>query len=78
MSQQALGMIETRGLIALGSQRLTVDLNADSTGLPARYQSKSTNDGRAGDTYRAEVVGRRFSARARSVATPAWARASST
>lgn len=54
----------TRGLIVLGAQRLTVDLNADSTGLPARFQSKTTVDGRAGDTYRAEVVGRRFSARA--------------
>lgn len=54
----------TRGLVVLGAQRLTVDLSADSIGLPARFQSKSTADGRAGDTYRAEVIGRRYSARA--------------
>jgi hypothetical protein len=53
----------TRGLVVLGAQRLTVDLNADSIGLPARFQSKATGEGRTGDTYRAEVVGRRFSAR---------------
>lgn len=53
----------TRGLVVLGTQRLTVDLSADSIGLPARFQSKTTGEGRTGDTYRAEVVGRRFSAR---------------
>ena len=54
----------TRGLIVRGAQRLTVDLSADSTGLPARFQSKVTVEGRAGDSYRAEVTGRRYSARA--------------
>ena len=54
----------TRGLIVRGAQRLTVDLSADSTGVPARFQSKVTVEGRAGDSYRAEVIGRRYSARA--------------
>jgi len=54
----------TRGLIVRGAQRLTVDLSADSTGVPARFQSKTTVEGRTGDTYRAEVIGRRYSARA--------------
>jgi hypothetical protein len=53
----------TRGLVVLGTQRLTVDLSADSVGLPARFQSKTTAEGRTGDTYRAEVAGRRLSAR---------------
>jgi len=53
----------TRGVVAMGSHRVTVDLSADSTGLPARFQSKSAVDGRAGDSYRAEVTGRRYSAR---------------
>lgn len=54
----------TRGLVVLGVQRLTVDFSADSAGLPARFQSRTTVDGRTGDTYRAEVIGRRYSARA--------------
>jgi len=53
----------TRGVVVTSSHRLTVDLSADSLGYPVRYQSKTADDGRAGDTYRAEVVGRRFSAR---------------
>jgi hypothetical protein len=53
----------TRGLVVLGPRRLTVDLSADSIGLPARFQSKTTGEGRTSDTYRAEVVGRRLSAR---------------
>jgi hypothetical protein len=54
----------TRGVVVTGTHRVTVDLSADSMGLPVRFQSKSTDDGRAGDSYRAEVVGRRYSARA--------------
>ena len=54
----------TRGLVVLGAQRLTVDFSADSIGLPARFQSKTMVDGRTGETYRAEVTGRRYSARA--------------
>jgi hypothetical protein len=54
----------TRGLVVLGARRLTVDFSADSTGLPARFQSKTMVDGRTGETYRAEVTGRRYSARA--------------
>ena len=53
----------TRGVVVIGTRRLTVDLSADSIGRPVRYQSKSAEDGHAGDSYRAEVVGRRFSAR---------------
>lgn len=53
----------TRGVVVSGSHRITVDLSADSTGLPARFQSKSADDGRLGDSYRAEVTGHRFSAR---------------
>ena len=60
------GAFETlaRGLVAVGAERLTVDLSADSVGQPVRFQAKTTLDGRPGDTYRAEVVGRRYSARA--------------
>ncbi len=54
----------TRGLVVLGTRRLTVDFSADSTGLPARFQSKTMVEGRTGETYRAEVTGRRYSARA--------------
>jgi hypothetical protein len=53
----------TRGLVVLGPRRLTVDLSADSIGLPARFQSKTTGEGRTSNTYRAEVVGHRLSAR---------------
>lgn len=53
----------TRGIVVMGSHRLTVDLSADSTGLPVRFQSKSTDDGRVSESYRAEVSGRRYSAR---------------
>lgn len=53
----------TRGLVVLGTERLTVDLSADSIGQPSRFQSKTTGEGRPADSYRAEVVGRRFSAR---------------
>ncbi len=54
----------TRGLVVQGAQRLTIDLSADSTGVPARFQSKTTAEGRTGSTYRAEVIGHRYSARA--------------
>ena len=53
----------TRGVVVLGTRRLTVELSADSIGLPANYQAKSAVDGRTGDSYRAEVSGRRYSAR---------------
>ncbi len=53
----------TRGLVVLGPRRLTVDLSADSIGLPARFQSKTAGEGRTSDTYRAEVAGHRLSAR---------------
>ena len=53
----------TRGLVVDGTRRLTVDLSADSTGLPARYQSKTTGEGMADESYRAEVLGHRYSAR---------------
>lgn len=53
----------TRGVVVAGTRRLTVDLSADSAGLPVRYQSKSVEDGRATGSYRAEVAGRRYSAR---------------
>jgi hypothetical protein len=54
----------TRGVVFTGTHRVTMDLSADSTGLPIRFQSKTADDGRATDAYRAEVLGRRFSARA--------------
>ncbi len=54
----------TRGVVVTGTHRLTVDLSADSAGHPVRFQSKSADDGRPGEVYRAEVVGRRYSARA--------------
>jgi hypothetical protein len=54
----------TRGVVVTGTHRVTMDLSADSTGLPLRFQSKTADDGRATDSYRAEVLGRRFSARA--------------
>lgn len=54
----------TRGVIVLEGQRRTVDLSADSAGLPARFQARLLVDGRASETYRAEVAGRRLSARA--------------
>ena len=53
----------TRGVVVTGTHRLTVDLSADSLGRPVRYQSKTADDGRVGESYQAEVVGRRFSAR---------------
>jgi hypothetical protein len=55
--------ILTRGVVVLAGQRRTVDLSADSAGLPARFQAKTIVDGRTTDTYRAEVLGRRLSAR---------------
>ncbi|MHB1311738.1 MAG: hypothetical protein ACYC3L_06940 [Gemmatimonadaceae bacterium] len=55
--------ILTRGVVVFGAQRRTVDLSADSAGLPARFQAKTIVDGRATETYRAEVLGRRLSAR---------------
>ena len=54
----------TRGVIVTGGRRLTIDLSADSAGLPSLYQSKSSEDGRPGESYRAEVSGHRYSARA--------------
>ncbi len=53
----------TRGVVVTGSHRATVDLSTDSVGLPVRFQSKSVDGREAGDSYRAEVSGRRFSAR---------------
>jgi len=53
----------TRGVIVTGTHRVTVDLSTDSVGLPLRFQSKTVDDGRTSDSYRAEVFGRRFSAR---------------
>jgi len=53
----------TRGVIVSGAHHVTVELSADSTGLPVRFQSKSSDDGRPGDSYRGEVTGRRYSAR---------------
>ncbi|MBM3906770.1 MAG: hypothetical protein FJ363_01705 [Gemmatimonadetes bacterium] len=55
----------TRGVVVAGARRTTVDLNADSLGRPVRFQSSFTDDGRAGESYRAEITGRRYSARAR-------------
>ena len=54
----------TRGVVVAGARRITVDLSADSLGRPVRFQSRSTDDGRAGESYRAEITGRRYSARA--------------
>jgi hypothetical protein len=54
----------TRGVVVVGSRRITVDLSADSSGFPVRFQLKALDDGRATENYRAEVTGRRFSARA--------------
>ncbi len=54
----------TRGVIVSGGRRMTVDLGADSTGLPSLYQAKSSEEDHPGDTYRAEVSGHRYSARA--------------
>lgn len=54
----------TRGVVVVGSRRITVDLSADSAGFPVRFQLKALDDGRATENYRAEVTGRRFSARA--------------
>ncbi len=53
----------TRGVVVIATHRLTVDLSADSIGRPVRYQSKTADDGHTVDAYRAEVVGRRYSAR---------------
>jgi hypothetical protein len=53
----------TRGVVVTGTHRLTVDLSTDSVGRPVRFQSKASDDARAGDSYRGEVVGRRYSAR---------------
>lgn len=53
----------TRGVAVLGTRRLTVDLSADSVGLPVSYHAKSAEPGEPAETYRAEVSGRRFSAR---------------
>src|SRR5512140_2194424 len=53
----------TRGVVVTGTHRLTVDISADSAGLPVRFQAKIADDGRAADTYRVEVAGRRYSAR---------------
>lgn len=53
----------TRGVVVTGSHRITVDLSTDSLGLPVRFQSKSMDGRESGDSYRAEVVGRRYSAR---------------
>lgn len=54
----------TRGVVVMGTSRVTVDLSADSVGLPVRFQSKTADEQRAGDSYRAEVAGRRYSSRA--------------
>lgn len=53
----------SRGVVVTGAHRVTVDFSTDSIGLPLRFQSKTVDDGRGGDSYRAEVFGRRFSAR---------------
>lgn len=53
----------TRGVIVSGTRRTTIDLSADSVGLPARLQVKVLEDGRAVSSQRAEVLGRRYSAR---------------
>jgi hypothetical protein len=54
----------TRGVIVSGGRRMTVDLSADSVGLPSLYQAKTFEEGHAGDSYRAEVSNHRYSARA--------------
>lgn len=53
----------TRGVVVTGSHRVTVDLSTDSVGLPVRFQSKSVDGRELGDSYRAEVMGRRYSSR---------------
>lgn len=53
----------TRGVIVTGLQRVTVDLSTDSVGLPVRFQSKAADGRQTGDTHRAEITGRRYSAR---------------
>jgi hypothetical protein len=53
----------TRGVVVTGSHRVTVDLSTDSVGLPVRFQSKSVDGRETGDSYRAEVMGRRYSSR---------------
>ncbi|MBA4071819.1 MAG: hypothetical protein C0497_08305 [Gemmatimonas sp.] len=53
----------TRGVVVTGSHRVTVDLSTDSVGLPVRFQSKSVDGRESGDSYRAEVMGRRYSSR---------------
>lgn len=53
----------TRGVVVTGTRRVTVDLSTDSVGLPVRFQSKSVDGREAGDSYRAEVAGRRYSSR---------------
>lgn len=53
----------TRGVVVTGAHRVTVDLSTDSVGLPVRFQSKSVDGRESGDSYRAEVMGRRYSAR---------------
>ena len=53
----------TRGVVVTGSHRITMDLSTDSVGLPVRFQSKSVDGRETGDSYRAEVMGRRYSSR---------------
>jgi hypothetical protein len=55
----------TRGVVVLGTHRVTLDFSADSLGRPVRIQSRTMEDGRTGESYRAEVSGQRYSARAR-------------
>ena len=54
----------TRGVVVMGTHRLTFELRGDSIGLPLRLQSKVIDEGRPGDNLRIEVAGRRYSARA--------------
>lgn len=54
----------TRGVVVAGAHRTTVEVSADSLGRPVRFQSRSTIDGLSGASYRAEISGRRYSARA--------------
>jgi hypothetical protein len=54
----------TRGVVVSGTHRVTVDLSADSVGLPSRFQAKTTDEGHTVESYRGEVAGRRYSARA--------------
>lgn len=53
----------TRGVVVTGSHRVTVDLSTDSAGSPVRFQSKSVDGRETGESYRAEVMGRRYSSR---------------